>query len=85
MEAGPQTSQADLSFLPDANLGIVILTNAQNANLFCAALRPRMLELAFGQPMEMDAVLSARIGASQTPISGQNARLQLLDSAAFRP
>ena len=52
---------SDLTLLPDANLGIVVLTNAQNANLFGMAVRSRVIELAFGQPMEMDARYAAGV------------------------
>ena len=40
---------ADLAFLPDADLGIVVLTNGAATNLFNLAVRTRLLELAFDQ------------------------------------
>ncbi|WP_217349704.1 serine hydrolase, partial [Meiothermus sp. PNK-Is4] len=44
-----------LAFLPDKGLGVVVLSNAQNANPFTQAVMYRVLELAFGQSAEYDA------------------------------
>jgi CubicO group peptidase (beta-lactamase class C family) len=44
-----------LAFLPDKGLGVVVLSNAQNANPFTQAVMHRVLELAFGQSAEYDA------------------------------
>jgi CubicO group peptidase (beta-lactamase class C family) len=38
---------SDLAFLPDAGLGVVILTNAQVTNTFSAAVRTRLIDLVF--------------------------------------
>lgn len=38
---------SDLAFLPDAGLGVVILTNAQVTNAFSAAVRTRLIDLVF--------------------------------------
>ncbi|MCE7988423.1 MAG: class A beta-lactamase-related serine hydrolase [Caldilinea sp. CFX5] len=46
---------ADLAFLPTAELGIVVLSNAQGANHFTQAVRFRLLELLFAQPQQFDA------------------------------
>jgi hypothetical protein len=54
-----------VTFLPDANVGIVVLANAQNAQLFAAAVRTRILELLFDQPMEADAGYLARFQQEQ--------------------
>jgi hypothetical protein len=45
---------ADFAFLPEAGIGITILTNGQGKNLFNAAVRGRFLELAFDQEHEAD-------------------------------
>jgi hypothetical protein len=50
---------SDLSFMPDGGLGIAILSNAQNAKLFVAGVRSRILELVLGQPA--DPRYSARL------------------------
>src|SRR5262249_14924966 len=71
---------SDLSFLPDAGLGIAVLTNAQ-ATLFGPAVRSRVLELAFGQPMERDAALSARMDQARQRSRDKTAKIQPLDAA----
>ena len=40
---------SDFAFVPDADLGIVVLTNGSGTNLFNVAVRTRWLELAFDQ------------------------------------
>lgn len=45
---------SDLAFLPDAGIGIVVLSNAQASNLFNEGVRYRLLELLFEQPQEFD-------------------------------
>lgn len=49
---------SDFAFLPDSGLGIVVLTNARASNDFSQAVRNRLFELAFDQPMEFDAQAS---------------------------
>jgi CubicO group peptidase (beta-lactamase class C family) len=46
---------SDLAFLPEADLGISILTNGQYTDYFTEAVRYRLLELVFDQPQEVDA------------------------------
>jgi CubicO group peptidase (beta-lactamase class C family) len=48
---------SELAFLPDQNTGIVILSNAQGANLFTGAVLSRWLELIFDQPAEYQQTL----------------------------
>jgi CubicO group peptidase (beta-lactamase class C family) len=45
----------DLAFLPGADLGIVVITNARLSNYFNEAVRFRLFELAFDQPAEHHA------------------------------
>jgi CubicO group peptidase (beta-lactamase class C family) len=78
---------SDLTFLPDADLGIVVLTNAQNANLFGAAVRSRVIELAFGQPMEMDTRYAADVEYAKGRFHEKSLRRLSLDptvAAAFQ-
>jgi hypothetical protein len=49
---------SDLAFMPKADLGIVVLANAQSANVFTNAVRIRLLELAFGQEPQMAETLA---------------------------
>lgn len=46
---------SELALLPEADLGIVVLTNGRRNNAFIQAVRYRLLELAFDQPHEFDA------------------------------
>jgi CubicO group peptidase (beta-lactamase class C family) len=46
---------SDLAFLPQADLGISVLSNAQGANFFTEAVRFRLLELLFQQEHRYDA------------------------------
>ena len=48
----------DFAFLPEANLGIVVMANGRITNAFNQAVRFRLLELAFDQPQEYDATAS---------------------------
>jgi CubicO group peptidase (beta-lactamase class C family) len=45
----------DLAFLPEAELGIVVMSNGRLANSFTQAIRFRLWELAFEQAHEFDA------------------------------
>jgi CubicO group peptidase (beta-lactamase class C family) len=46
---------SDFAFLPDADVGIIVLTNAQGSNFFNEGVRTRLFELIFEQEMESDA------------------------------
>jgi CubicO group peptidase (beta-lactamase class C family) len=45
---------SDLAFLPRADFGIIVLTNARVTNFFNEAVRYRLLELVFEQDLEVD-------------------------------
>lgn len=45
---------SDLAFLPDANIGVVVLTNKGNAENFNQSVREYVFELAFGLPHKAD-------------------------------
>jgi CubicO group peptidase (beta-lactamase class C family) len=49
---------ADLAFLPEGQLGIVVMSNGRLTNAFVQAVRFYLLELAFDQPHEFDAQAS---------------------------
>lgn len=46
---------SDLAFLPEADIGISVLTNGRATNLFNEAVRFRLLEMIYDQAPEMDA------------------------------
>jgi hypothetical protein len=57
---------SEVAFLPEADLGIVILTNARTPfAAFNYAVQFRLLELLFDQPAEIDDQLSALVDAAQ--------------------
>ncbi|MCB0113026.1 MAG: beta-lactamase family protein [Caldilineaceae bacterium] len=45
---------SELAFLPDAGVGIVVLTNARATNIFNEAVRFRLLEMVYDQPYEIE-------------------------------
>jgi len=44
---------SEFTFLPDANLGVIVLTNARASNLFNGGVSSRLLELVFAQEPEI--------------------------------
>jgi CubicO group peptidase (beta-lactamase class C family) len=55
-----------MAFLPDAKLGVIVLTNAGQSNAATrlpTAVTFRLFELVFGQPMEFDARFAAALAA----------------------
>ena len=70
-----------VSFLPEADLGVVILTNGSGtAGPFTYAVQFRLLELLFDQPAAFDALLATSLAARPRaapiswPISGRSTR-----------
>ncbi len=53
-----------IGFLPDAEIGFVILTNGRVTNLFNEAVRMRLMELLYAQPAEFEAMV--QYSAEQT-------------------
>jgi CubicO group peptidase (beta-lactamase class C family) len=76
----------DLTFLPEANLGIVILANAQYSNLFHETVRSRLIEMVFDQPQQADAALNFALETQAKGIEEMTAGLQAsVDTAAVAP
>ncbi len=50
---------SDLAVLPDADLGIVVLTNAQEANVVATSIRQRLLEILYDQPAEIERLIAS--------------------------
>lgn len=57
---------SELFFIPDAGLGISVLTNAQASNLFNTAVRTRLLELVYDQEPKIADEIQALITQSET-------------------
>lgn len=66
---------SDLSFLPDKEIGIVVLANGQSANLFTEGVRIRLLELLFDRPQEHDAQIGFFL--EQAEATGESIRAQI--------
>jgi hypothetical protein len=74
---------SEVAFLPEADLGIVILTNARTPlAAFNYAVQFRLLELLFDQPSEIDGQLSALVDAAQ---AAGAIEFSSLDAAAMAP
>jgi hypothetical protein len=78
---------SQVSFLPDAGLGIVILTNGGDigGTYFTLAARFRLLELLFNQPEEYDAVAAQAVQDDIRERADFQAQLRPVDPAAVAP
>ena len=73
------------ALLPDADLGLVVLTNGINASFFTDAVQFRLFELAFGQPVAFDAVVTAGIAAAAQRGAEVGGQLGPVDPQAVAP
>jgi CubicO group peptidase (beta-lactamase class C family) len=75
-----------VGFMPDADLGFVILTNrSETAGPFTYAVQFRLLELLFDQPAAFDALLAASLTSAAEGRADQLAHLEEIDPAAVTP
>ena len=74
---------SELTFLPDAGLGIVVLTNAEYGALFAASVRSRIIELVFGQPA--DAKYSTRLEEVRKRFDEAQATVRPVDGRTVAP
>jgi CubicO group peptidase (beta-lactamase class C family) len=75
-----------VGFMPDADLGIVILTNRSGtAGPFTYAVQFRLLELLFDQPAAFDALLEASLAGAAAAGTDLLAHLGVIDPAALTP
>ena len=68
---------SEFTFIPEADIGIVVLTNAQGSNAFNSAVKTRLFELLFEQPSE--TVAQTEFVITQTETAKAEAREQLQD------
>lgn len=73
---------SDLAFLPDAGLGISVLTNGRATNLFNEAIRVRLLELVYAQEAEFDTQVNFAVETAETSLAELVANLDDVDPAA---
>lgn len=73
---------SSITLVPEKKLGIVILTNANYANLMIDAVRLRLIEIALGLPAEQDiaAYLNQRSGFEVVEF-----KARLLQAKSYRP
>jgi hypothetical protein len=79
---------AEIAFLPEADLGIVVLTNGPEvgtAYYFALAVQIRLLELVFDQPAEIDPVLPGLLADLAAETTQVVAQLGPVDPAAVAP
>jgi CubicO group peptidase (beta-lactamase class C family) len=75
-----------VSFLPEADLGVVILTNGSGtAGPFTYAVQFRLLELLFDQPAAFDAMLATSLAGATAGRADLLAQLGEIDAAAVTP
>lgn len=72
-------------FLPDKNIGVLVLTNAQGSNVFNEAIRERVLELVFEQNAAVEQTLEFALSQEASSLEELRANFVELDSAAIEP
>jgi CubicO group peptidase (beta-lactamase class C family) len=76
---------SDLAFLPEAGIGISVLTNGRVTNAFNEAVRFRLLELLFDQPAEVDAQATFAFETLRQQLADAMAELTEVDPAQVEP
>src|SRR4029079_11447815 len=64
---------SDMFFLPDHDLGVVVLTNAAGANAFRGAERRRLLQLVFDSHAEAKDDPAAALARQETSLADERA------------
>jgi CubicO group peptidase (beta-lactamase class C family) len=82
---GTSGFSAQAALLPDADLGVIILTNGINAEFFTYAVQFRLFELAFDQPATFDPVITAVIAATAQQRAELQQQLTPVDPTAVAP
>lgn len=76
---------SDFAFLPGADLGIVVLTNAQGTNAFNSAVRERLFELVFEQEPEADKQATFSFSEIAKELEKVSNNLRPLDMTVVTP
>ena len=77
---------SDFAFLPEAGLGVVVLTNAQGSNLFNVAVRTRLLELVYGVESEIEKSIDFLLAQTEASFAELQALMQeRTDAEAVEP
>lgn len=76
---------SDLAFLPDAGIGISVLTNGRATNLFNEAVRMRLWELIYDQEPRIDEQIEFALDSMQSSFAYMTENLGEVDSAEVEP
>ncbi|HTE55138.1 MAG TPA: serine hydrolase domain-containing protein [Kofleriaceae bacterium] len=74
---------SDLFFLPDHDIGVVVLTNAGGANAFRNAVRRRLLEIVFDGEPEAKDDLAAAMARGEKTLADERALVRAVPDAAW--
>ena len=83
---GTMGFSSEAAFLPEADVGVVILANdAQNGGTFALAVQYRLFELLFDRPAEVDALVGQGLEAQAAQLAQLQAQLRPVDPAVVAP
>ena len=71
--------------LPDADLGLIVLTNGISADFFTLAVQFRLFELVFGQPATFDPIIREAIAATEQERANLQQQIGPVDPVAVAP
>jgi len=77
---------SDFGFLPDANLGVIVLTNGQATNAFSTSVRVRLLELLYDLPSQVEPSVEFTVAQIEEQLGTLRGQLGgAIDEAAVAP
>lgn len=76
---------AEISFLPEAGIGVAVVLNRGNVLAFAEAVRNRVLESAFGQPPAGDAGVAFAVEQQRAYVAGVASSIVPLDEKMVAP
>ena len=77
---------SDFAFLPESNLGIIVMTNGGGTNAFNESVRTRLFELVFDQDPAAERTLDFALGQIDQYLAEMGGRItDTLDPAALAP
>jgi hypothetical protein len=77
---------SEFTFLPDADLGVIVLTNARASNIFNGNVTTRLLELVFEQEPQVERELEFFLEQMARQVSELQEKIgESVDEAAVQP
>ncbi|TVR86410.1 MAG: class A beta-lactamase-related serine hydrolase, partial [Trueperaceae bacterium] len=77
---------SEFAFIPEAGIGIVVLTNAQGTNTFNTSVRDRLFELVFEQSEQSEALMAFALDQTERSLAEFRERLlPAVDEDAVAP